>query len=349
VSSIESICTESPESLVEYRRPSILVGIASLVGVCAVAAPARAGDGPSIEIKKVQATDNCDTEATKANVEEKEKSLRACYAKFASKDEPDSKRVVASVGADGRAKISVGPADEKLRACLAEQLTGVNKQDSAKRDGASCKTGIWLEVERDADGEASAEESSKSSKEKDDIERRRRLADELKNKKTILGQLGAVKSEGGSLTDVLANGSGTTSMDEAFAGSSGVTVGSDNEKSGLTASSSRDESSAGKSRTIEIEKVEILSGEVDKKTVRKKLDRYASRFRGCSRRAKKTGTQRLTITASQKGRVTEVGAQKKTTGASAIECLRKSLKRVRFSRSKEGWRARVTFSVEEDS
>ena len=64
-----------------------------------------------------------------------------------------------------------------------------------------------------------------------EVERKRQLAAEAQNK-TIMGQIGSVSADGGSgsLIDVLGEGAGNTSMDESFAGSSGV-IGA--EKSGL--------------------------------------------------------------------------------------------------------------------
>ena len=90
--------------------------------------------------------------------------------------------------------------------------------------------------EEEAGGDEKAgDEKSADELAKLEAERKRRLAEEVQNK-TILGQIGSVSTDGssGGLVDVLSEGAGRTSMDDAFAGSTGIKTGVVGaEKSGL--------------------------------------------------------------------------------------------------------------------
>lgn len=91
-----------------------------------------------------------------------------------------------------------------------------------------------------------------------DAERKRRLSEEVQNK-TILGQIGAISSEGGGLLDSLREGAGKTSMEEAFAGSSGIATNvAGAEKSGLRTSGSSD--ADGKGSTVGIGDLKGMKG-----------------------------------------------------------------------------------------
>lgn len=91
-----------------------------------------------------------------------------------------------------------------------------------------------------------------------DAERKRRLSEEVQNK-TILGQIGALSSEGGSLIDSLTEGAGRTSMEEAFANSAGIATNvAGAEKSGLRTSGSSD--ADGKGSTVGIGDLKGLKG-----------------------------------------------------------------------------------------
>ncbi len=91
-----------------------------------------------------------------------------------------------------------------------------------------------------------------------DAERKRRLSEEVQNK-TILGQIGALSSEGGSLIDSFSEGAGRTSMEEAFANSAGIATNvAGAEKSGLRTSGSSD--ADGKGSTVGIGDLKSLKG-----------------------------------------------------------------------------------------
>jgi len=91
-----------------------------------------------------------------------------------------------------------------------------------------------------------------------DAERKRRLAEEVQNK-TILGQIGALSSEGGSLVDSLSEGAGRTSMEEAFANSAGIATNvAGAEQSGLRTSGSSD--ADGKGSAVGMGELKGLAG-----------------------------------------------------------------------------------------
>lgn len=112
-------------------------------------------------------------------------------------------------------------------------------------------------------GPAKEPEESKTPKSAEDraaadAERKRRLSEEVQNK-TILGQIGALSSEGGGLIDTLSEGAGKTSMEEAFANSTGIATNvAGAEKSGLRTSGSSD--ADGKGSTVGIGDLKGLKG-----------------------------------------------------------------------------------------
>lgn len=96
------------------------------------------------------------------------------------------------------------------------------------------------------DDKPSEKPASSDDKARADAERKKRLSAEVQNK-TILGQLGAVSEGGGGLVDVLSEGAGKTSMDDAFANSKGVVTGvAGAERSGLRSSGSSGADGSGK-------------------------------------------------------------------------------------------------------
>lgn len=99
-----------------------------------------------------------------------------------------------------------------------------------------------VEDKAPAKGPSSAEEQAQA-----DAARKKRLSAEVQNK-TILGQLGALGGEGGSgLVDVLSEGAGKTSMEDAFAGANGVATNvAGAERSGLRSSGSSNADGSGK-------------------------------------------------------------------------------------------------------
>lgn len=126
--------------------------------------------------------------------------------------------------------------------------------------------------EGDGPGEQVAEEPAPGPKEEEpskepksaedraaaDAERKRRLAAEVQNK-TILGQIGALSSEGGSLIDTLSEGAGKTSMEEAFANSAGIATNvAGAEQSGLRTSGSSD--ADGKGSAVGMGELKGLAG-----------------------------------------------------------------------------------------
>ncbi len=101
----------------------------------------------------------------------------------------------------------------------------------------------------------SADEQAKA-----DAERKKRLSESVQSK-TILGQIGAVSADGGGggLVDVLSEGAGKTSMDDAFANSKGVATNvAGAERSGLRSSGSSGADGAGK--TVGIGDLQGTSG-----------------------------------------------------------------------------------------
>jgi hypothetical protein len=116
------------------------------------------------------------------------------------------------------------------------------------------------EPEKPAPSKAEGPSSSADERARAEADRKKRLAAEVQNK-TILGQLGALSSDGssGGLVDTLAGGAGKTSMDDAFSGSRGVTTGAAGaERSGLASSGSS--GADGKGQTMGIGDLQGTSG-----------------------------------------------------------------------------------------
>lgn len=109
-----------------------------------------------------------------------------------------------------------------------------------------------------ADDEPKAAPKTAEERAAADAERKRRLAEEVQNK-TILGQIGALSSEGGSLIDSLSEGAGRTSMEEAFANSAGIATNvAGAEQSGLRTSGSSD--ADGKGSAVGMGELKGLAG-----------------------------------------------------------------------------------------
>lgn len=198
-----------------------------------------------------------------------------------------------------------------------------------------------------------------------DAERKRRLSEEVANT-TILGQLGALSSDG-SLVDTLAQGAGRTSMADAFANSKGVTTGQlGAEKSGLrtTGSSGAD----GKGSAVGIDdlkgtsgataaKAGVDSGSMTEKKVRVQLKfekekvvgtgvldsnsitsvikRRQSSIQRCYERELKkdpsvAGKVVVTFTIGTAGRVTSATASSDTVGGGVGQCVAGEIQRMRF-------------------
>lgn len=203
-----------------------------------------------------------------------------------------------------------------------------------------------------------------------EAERKRRLAEEVQNK-TILGQIGAVSSEGGSLVDTLSSGAGKTSMEEAFANSQGVQTGvAGAEKSGLRTSGSSDaEGKAvgignlsgmkGASKAKEgvetgskaEKKVKVrvnlktpekmVGGTLDSNSVSQVLRRRSKRLQRCYEREVKknpgaAGKVIVSFTIGNAGRVTASKAVTDSVGGGVGRCVANAIQRMRFPRPKGG-------------
>lgn len=206
-----------------------------------------------------------------------------------------------------------------------------------------------------------------------DAERKRRLSEEVQNK-TILGQIGALSSEGGSLIDSFSEGAGRTSMEEAFANSAGIATNvAGAEKSGLRTSGSSD--ADGKGSTVGIGNLKSLKGaeaankgvdtgskgeakvkvRVNMKTPEKvvgtgKLDassisdvirRRSSSIQKCYEREIKknpsaSGKVIVGFTIGTAGRVTEAKAVNDSVGGGVGTCVATTIKGFRFPRPAGG-------------
>lgn len=205
-----------------------------------------------------------------------------------------------------------------------------------------------------------------------EAERKRRLAEEVQNK-TILGQIGALSSDGGSLVDSLKEGTGKTSMDEAFANSQGVATGvAGAEKSGLRTSGTSD--ADGKGRSVGIGdlkgtagaskakqgvgtgskkekevKVRVdlktpektVGGTLDGDAISKVLRRRSSQLQRCyEREVKKNpnagGRIVIAFTIGNAGRVTQSKATTDSVGGGVGTCVASAIQRMRFPRPSGG-------------
>lgn len=210
---------------------------------------------------------------------------------------------------------------------------------------------------------------------KAEADRKRRLAEKVRNK-TILGQIGAKSADGssGGLVDMLTEGAGKTSVEDAFADSKGITTGQAGaEKSSLRSSGSAGaDGKGGKSvgigalgpgkgvgkaskgvgtgkkteRTIRA-KVNIkgpekfIGGTLDKSSVSRILKRKAGAFQKCYERQLKKdpkagGKVIVVFTIGQAGRVTNAGASVDSVGGGVGTCVAGQIKRLRFPRPQGG-------------
>ena len=221
--------------------------------------------------------------------------------------------------------------------------------------------------------EAAAEPQSAEERAAAEADRKRRMAEEVRSK-TILSQLGAISSEGGSLVDSLTEGAGKTSMDEAFANSQGIKAGvAGAEKSGLRTSGSSD--ADGKGAAVGIEdmgksagaraaekgvstggkreekqvKANIKYGEekvvgtgvLDPGAISRVIKRRQSQIQSCYEREIKknptaSGKVVVTFTIGAAGRVTQSRASSDSVGGGVGTCVAGVIKRFRFPRPNGG-------------
>jgi outer membrane biosynthesis protein TonB len=206
-----------------------------------------------------------------------------------------------------------------------------------------------------------------------EAERKRRLAEEVRNK-TILSQIGALSPEGGSIADRLAAGAGHTSMDEAFANSTGVsTNAAGGDRSGLRTGGSADADGRGsavgigdlggtkgtkkaqagvgtgtkKEKKIKVrlnmkspEKL-IGMGKLDSGSVSEVLRLRQAQLQKCYERElkknpKASGKVVVSFTIGTAGRVTASKATTDTVGGGVGKCVASTIKRFRFPRPKGG-------------
>ncbi len=217
------------------------------------------------------------------------------------------------------------------------------------------------------------EESSPEEQAKKESERQRQMAKEVKNK-TIIGELGHMSKDGeGSVADVLEEGAGKKSMDEAFEDSEGVTAGSGAEKSGLKTSGSSDADGSGEASGIgELDKTsgaeeasegvetgekkeeeveanvdlktpeeQAGTGTLDSSSVRDTISRYSSRIQRCYERQLKvnsnaSGKVIVNFTVGRAGRVTQSKSTTDSVGGGVGSCVAQVIKGLRFPRPKGG-------------
>ncbi len=229
--------------------------------------------------------------------------------------------------------------------------------------------------EEEAGGDEKAgDEKSADELAKLEAERKRRLAEEVQNK-TILGQIGSVSTDGssGGLVDVLSEGAGRTSMDDAFAGSTGIKTGVVGaEKSGLRSSGSADgdgtggavgvgdigpskgAKEAGKGvKTVEKQAAKVkanvrikgptqtVGGKLDANDISKKLKLKQSQFQKCYERELKKnpkagGKVVVVFVIGSAGRVTSAKATADSVGGGVGSCIADTIGRIRFGRPQGG-------------
>ncbi len=205
-----------------------------------------------------------------------------------------------------------------------------------------------------------------------EADRKRRMADEVQNK-TILGQIGAVSS-GGSLIDTLADGAGSTSIDDAFRNSTGIETGvAGAEKSGLRSSGSSAANGKGtsvgigdlkgtkgvgkanqgvdtgksKERKVKVrvklkgrQKV-VGTGKLDGGSISSSIKRRRGAITQCYERyikknPKASGKVIVGFTIGTAGRVTKSKAVKDSVGGGVGSCVARVVKGIRFKRPKGG-------------
>lgn len=216
---------------------------------------------------------------------------------------------------------------------------------------------------------------SASEQAKLEADRKRRLAAEVQSK-TILGQIGAVSADGssGSLVDVLSDGAGKTSMDDAFDGSTGIATGVlGAEKNGMASSGSS--GAEGTGGTVsggdigrsdgakkaaggvgtgggKVEKkikanvnikgpTTTIGGKLDSNEISKKIKRRQGAIRKCYERQLKAdpkagGKVVVMFVIGSVGRVTSAKATANSVGGEAGSCVANVIKRIKFSRPKGG-------------
>lgn len=201
----------------------------------------------------------------------------------------------------------------------------------------------------------------------EDAERRRRLAEEVQNK-TILGQIGALSQDGGSLVDTLSQGAGRTSMDDAFANAQGVQAGvAGAEKSGLRTGGSADADGrgaavgigdlkgtagakkaakgvdTGKAREQQVKaKMDLRApeqmvgtGTLDAASISDVLRRRQSAIQTCYERVLRNdptarGRVVVNFTIGGAGRVTAARATQDQVGGGVGDCIANTIQRMRF-------------------
>lgn len=208
-----------------------------------------------------------------------------------------------------------------------------------------------------------------------EAERKRRLAAEVQNK-TILGQIGAVSMDGssGSLVDVLSEGAGKASMDDAFEGSTGIKTGAlGAEKSGLSSSGSSGAEGTGdavggvdigpsdgakkaaagvgtggqKKETKVKANVNIkgptttVGGKLDANEISKKIKQRQGAIKNCYERQLKAdpkagGKVVINFVIGGAGRVTSAKAIANSVGGETGSCVANVIKRIKFPRPSGG-------------
>jgi outer membrane biosynthesis protein TonB len=204
-----------------------------------------------------------------------------------------------------------------------------------------------------------------------EAERRKRMAEKVR-KSTILHEIGAVAGEDGNLANTLDDGAGSTTMKEAFEGSTGMKsaeLGA--EKSGVRSSGSSDAEASGSASGINLGQTSgakaaqegVDTGSKEETKVKAKIElkgggepigtgklsasrissvvrRGASGIQRCYERVLKqnpneSGKLIITVTIGQAGRVTNV-AVKTGIGGGFDSCVKSRVKSWRFPRPKGG-------------
>ena len=207
-----------------------------------------------------------------------------------------------------------------------------------------------------------------------EADRKRRLAEEVQNK-TILGQIGAVSEDGeGGIMNMLADGAGATSMDEAFEGSKGIAADAlGAEKSGVRSSGSSGAEGTGtavggvalgKGKSVgaaergvagpdkSAEKgvssklnlggpTQAVGGTLDNDAISRALKRKVSQFQRCHERELKKnpkagGKISIMFVIGAAGRVTSAKAVNDSVGGSVAGCVAKEIEGIRFPKPKGG-------------
>lgn len=220
--------------------------------------------------------------------------------------------------------------------------------------------------------EPEEEEMSPEEEAKKEAERQRQMAEEVKNK-TIVGELGHLSKDDGSVADVLAKGAGKKSMEDAFEGSEGVTSGSGAEKSGIKTSGSSDAEGSGEAAGIgDLGKAEgarkaqkgVETGEkkeeqvqasvdlkqpadqggrgsLDSSSIRDVIQRYQGRIQRCYERQLKKdssagGKVVVSFEIGRAGRVTSASSATDTVGGGVGSCVANVISGLRFPRPDGG-------------